>query len=74
MSIGRPAAFFRSVAPDAPWLLGYVLLVPTLIAGTLATGLAKHRHRRQLTVGLLFIGWLASCHAAGEFIGHFFVG
>lgn len=66
------AAFFRSVAPEVPWLLGYLLLVPNLIAGTLTTGLARPRLRRQLIVGLPFIGWLACCHAAGEFIGHFF--
>ena len=65
------AGFLRIVAPESPWLAGYVVLLPKMIWRTLAVGLGKRRYRRELFMGVPLIVWLVCCHGAGELIGHF---
>jgi hypothetical protein len=65
------AAFLRIAEPEWPWLAGYVVLLPRMIWRTLAEGLGKRRHRRELLMGIPLMLWLLCCHAAGELIGHF---
>jgi hypothetical protein len=65
------AGLLRIAAPASPWLAGYAVMLPKLVWRTVATGLRKRRHRRELIMGFPLIVWLVGCHAAGELIGHF---
>jgi hypothetical protein len=64
------AASFHVAQPGSRWLLGYAVLLPTMIWRTLSKGFSKRRGRRQLVLGFPFMFWFMCCHAAGELVGH----